>query len=172
MATSFYDLSVGTYLQTLPAISGILDKGKAFCEQGDDECAGLIETSLHPDMKPLQFQLISVAHHSLGAIKGIQAGEFTPPPSMPDADFDTLQKLVNDAADELRAMSPESVEALSDQSLMFRAGSMELPFTAENFIRSFSLPNFYFHATTAYDILRMKGVALSKMDFLANMQPG
>ena len=51
-------------------------------------------------------------------------------------------------------------------------GSTKIPFTAQNFALSFSLPNFYFHATTAYDILRMKGVKLGKMDFLGAMAAG
>lgn len=54
--------------------------------------------------------------------------------------------------------------------MKFKAGSFELPFIAENFVLSFSLPNFYFHATTAYDILRMSGVPLGKMDFLGPMR--
>ena len=55
---------------------------------------------------------------------------------------------------------------------MFKIGGNELPFTNENFVQSFSLPNFYFHATTAYDILRMKGVPIGKLDFLGAMKMG
>ncbi len=56
--------------------------------------------------------------------------------------------------------------------MVFKLGKNELPFTNRNFLLSFSLPNFYFHATTAYDILRMLGVPLGKRDFLGNMKIG
>ena len=55
-------------------------------------------------------------------------------------------------------------------TILFKVGDFEMPFTAENFILSFSLPNLYFHATTAYDILRMAGAPLGKMDFLGQMR--
>jgi hypothetical protein len=123
-------------------------------------------------MLPFQFQVISVYHHSLGAIKGIRDGTFTPPPSMPELDYAGLQKLVEDAATELQALSKDEVEALASKNLLFKAGKFEIPFTAVNFILSFSLPNFYFHAATAYDMLRIQGVPLGKMDFLGTMRVG
>ena len=67
---------------------------------------------------------------------------------------------------------PETINALAGKTVIFKLGANEMPFTAENFALSFSLPNFYFHATTAYDILRMKGVEIGKMDFLGKMRIG
>jgi hypothetical protein len=54
--------------------------------------------------------------------------------------------------------------------MIFKMRELKLPFTTENFILSFSLPNFYFHATTAYDILRVKGAGLGKRDFMGQMR--
>ncbi len=65
----------------------------------------------------------------------------------------------------LEALTPEEVNALEGRDLAFKLGEHQMPFVAENFLMSFSLPNFYFHATTAYDILRMKGVPLGKRDY-------
>ena len=62
------------------------------------------------------------------------------------------------------------VEALEGRDVEFRLGNNRLPFTAENFFMSFSLPNLHFHATTAYDILRMKGVPLGKRDYLVQVR--
>lgn len=172
MATSLFDTSIPSYLQTLRAISGVLGKGAEHCAQQGMDPGELVEAKLREDMLPLRFQVISVCHHSLGAIRGIQDGVFTPPPSMPDLDYAGLQSLVDDAIVQLEALSAEEVNALAGKSLVFKLGKTEMPFVAEDFILSFSLPNFYFHATTAYGILRMLGVKLGKMDYLGQMRMG
>ena len=67
-------------------------------------------------------------------------------------------------------LSRQEVDALYGRDVTFQAGDMKLPFTAENFLLSFSQPNLFFHATTAYDILRHKGVPLGKRDFLGPLR--
>ena len=171
MTLSLYDISVPGYLQVLGGITGVLQKGADFARESDLDLAEIVQTKLRPDMLPFQFQVISVCHHSLGAIKGIREGLFTPPPTL-DLDFAGLQRLVEDATAELQTVSREEVDALEGNAMKFKMGSFEIPFTAENFILSFSLPNFYFHATTTYSILRMVGVPLGKMDFLGAMRVG
>ena len=84
----------------------------------------------------------------------------------PDLDYAGLQGLVKEARDELAAMSPETVNALIGRDVIFKLGERSMPFKAEWFLMSFSLPNFFFHATTAYDILRHSGVELGKRDFM------
>jgi hypothetical protein len=121
-------------------------------------------------MLPFRFQLQSVAHHSLGAIEGAKKGLFQPPPQIPAYDYRGLQKLVADAREELRKLTPADVNALEGKDVTFELRDFKLPFTAEGFLLSFSLPNFYFHATTAYAILRMKGVPLGKRDFMGQMR--
>ena len=172
MAISLYDISVPTYLQLLGGITGVLEKGAEYAGGNDLDMAEIVETRLRPDMLPFRFQVIAVSHHSRGAIKGLREGVFTPPPSMPDLDYAGLQGLVKDAATELQTVSREEIDALEGNAMKFKMGDIEIPFTAENFILSFSLPNFYFHATTTYDILRMAGVSLGKMDFLGEMRVG
>ena len=172
MALSIYDSTIPSYLQIIDGVSGVLAKGLAHCEEQGIDPAEMVEASLHPDMLPLRFQIISVAHHSLGALRGMQEGVFTPPPSMPDLDYAGLQGLLDNARTELAAEPVEAVNALEGGSLVFKLSSMEMPFSVENFITSFSLPNVYFHATTAYDILRMKGVPLGKMDYLGPIRAG
>jgi hypothetical protein len=83
-----------------------------------------------------------------------------------------LQALVGEARDGLAGLDEAEVEALADKSMIFKLGKNELPFTNQNFLFSFSLPNFYFHATTTYDILRMLGVPLGKRNFLGQMKMG
>lgn len=170
MSLSLYELSVANYLQILRAVDDFLDKGLAHCGVDNIDLHELVETRVHPDMLPLRFQLVSVVHHSLHAIKGIQAGVFSPPPSQPDLDFAALEEMVSDAVAELEQYTPEQINAFSGKDVVFKVGDMVLPFDAESFVMSFSLPNFHFHASTAYNILRSKGVPLGKRDFLGAMR--
>lgn len=169
MAISLYDISVASYLQILDAMSGVLDKGAAFAAEQGIDLDGIVNTRLHDDMNPFHFQVVSVWHHSLGAMRGAEDGVFSPPPSL-ELDYAGLQGLVKEASTELRGLSENKVNALAGKAMKFKMGDFEIPFTVEGFILSFSLPNFYFHATTTYDILRMQGVPLGKMDFLGALR--
>ncbi len=170
MAIPLYDLSAGTYLQTLGGVVGFLDKGKAHCQEHGVDPDEVVETRLFDDMQPFRFQLMSVVHHSLGALKGLQAGVFRPPAGGPDLGYDALRDRVAEARAEIEQISPDTVNALEGRDLVFEIGDRQIPFSAENFVMSFSLPNLFFHATTAYDILRTRGVPLGKRDFLGQLR--
>ncbi|MBW2498279.1 MAG: DUF1993 domain-containing protein [Deltaproteobacteria bacterium] len=170
MAISFHDASVGTYLQVLDGVTGVLDKGASHAAESGLELQEIVMTRLHEDMMPLHFQVVSVAHHSWGAMQGLQKGRFQPPSFDLDRDYGGLQALVSEARDGLAGLETADVEALGEKSMVFKLGKRELPFTNQNFLLSFSLPNFYFHATTTYDILRMLGVPLGKADFLGQLK--
>lgn len=170
MATSLYDLSVGSYQQTIGAVVGFLEKGLAHFKANNVNPEEIVETRLFPDMLPLRFQLLSVAHHSLGAIEGLKRGQFVPPSLNPSHNYVELQKLITDTQDGLKKLTPAEVNACEGKDITFQLRDLKLPFTAEDFILSFSLPNFHFHAATAYDILRMKGVPLGKRDFMGSLR--
>jgi len=121
-------------------------------------------------MLPFRFQIQSVAHHSIGAIEGIKNGVFRPTKDLPNHDYQGLKVLIADALDGLMKLTPEEVNAYEDADIVFEVRDKKLPFTAENFVLSFSLPNFHFHAATAYDILRSKGIPVGKLDFLGAMR--
>ena len=170
MAFSLYDASVANYLQILGAVGGLLEKSLThFHEKGIDP-AQIVETRLATDMLPLRFQIVSVAHHSRGAMEAAKNGIFVPPSGKPDLDYPGMQALVKEARSELSGLTPEAVEALVGRDVTFKVGDRALPFTAEGFLMSFSLPNFFFHATTAYDILRHKGAPLGKRDFMGRLK--
>lgn len=170
MATSLYDLSVKSYLQTLGGVEGYLERGLSHCAENNIDPDEIVETRLFPDMLPFRFQLQSVCHHSQGAIEGVKKGEFSPPPDIPAHGYREMQKMVSGAREALQKLDPAEVNALEGKDVVFKFRSFEMPFTAENFLMSFSLPNFYFHATTAYDILRNKGVPLGKRDFMGQLR--
>jgi hypothetical protein len=170
MALSLYDVSVRSFLQVLGGVNGYLERGLAHCQDNGVDPESIVETRLWSDMLPFRFQIISVAHHSRGALEGCQAGVFSPPGTMEPLNYTQLQGLVTDAKTALEALSPDEVNALEGRDMAFQFGERRMPFTVEGFLLSFSTPNLHFHATTAYDILRSKGVPLGKRDYMGQLQ--
>jgi len=170
MTISFQEASVATYQQLLQGVSAVLEKGAEFAKTNSIDLQDLVMTRLTDDMMPLHFQVVSVCHHSLGALQGMRDGRFSPPPFELDKSYTELQAMVAEALEGVTNF--ENAQALADKSMVFALGEVEMPFTNENFLMSFSLPNFYFHVTTTYDLLRMKGVPLSKRDYLGAMRTG
>jgi hypothetical protein len=170
MAISLYDLSVTSFLQTVGGVVGFLDRGLAHCAENNIDPEEIVETRLYPDMLPFKFQILSVAHHSIGAIEGVKKGLFSPDTNMPALSYTDLQKVAADARDALQKLTPDEVNGLEGKDVIFQFRDFKLPFVAEGFLMSFSTPNLHFHATTAYDILRSKGVPLGKRDYMGQMR--
>jgi hypothetical protein len=171
MAISLYDASVLSYLQILDAAQGFLQKGLDWCGDNGGDPEQLVEARLVGDMHPFRFQVQQIGFHSAGAIAAMRSGvlEFGAP--RPQHDYAGLQALVADAAAALRAVSPAEVNGWEGKDVAFRVpGRGDRVFTAEGFLLSFSLPNFHFHAATAYDILRVKGVPVGKLDFMGALR--
>jgi hypothetical protein len=169
MSFSLYDATVRTYQQILGSTLGFMTKGKSYFEESSSGLSEILDVRLIEDMLPFRFQVLSVAHHSLGALQGVQKGEFGPP-TPAELDYDGLISLVEGSLNEVNSFDEQEVNGYVGKSMFFKMGGMEIPFTAENFLMSFSLPNFYFHATTTYDILRMKGVQVGKRDFMGQLR--
>src|SRR5579862_3329672 len=147
MAIQLYDLTVASYLQTLGGVIGFMERGLAHCRDNNIDPEEIVETRLWNDMLPFRFQLISVAHHSLGAIEGSKKGLFGPPTEQRPLNYEQLQQLASGSRDALAALSRDEVNALEGTDVTFQIGErFKVPFTAENFLMSFSLPNFYFHS--------------------------
>lgn len=171
MTISLYDITVGQYLQIVDAAAGFLERGLKHCADEGANPDDLVGKRLAGDMLPLAFQVSSIAHHSIGAIEAVKSGLFkaTGGPAMPET-YAGLIRIVADAQAALRALSPDEVNALAGKDVTFEFGPTKMPFTAEGFLLSFSLPNFYFHASTAYDVLRANGVPLGKRYFLGQLK--
>ena len=167
MSISLYDASVGTYLQILSSVEGVLDKGREHCEANGIDLDEVVETRLIATCLP-SFQLTRGAPFAR-RIKGVEAGVFGPP-TMNELDYGGLRDMVAAAREGLGDYSADTVNGFAGKDMEFRIGSRALPFVAQDFLLTFSLPNFYFHAATAYDILRMKGTQIGKMDFLGRMR--
>ena len=177
MATALYDLTVGSYTQVLEGAVNVLEKGLDHCQNEGINLVEVLESVLYADMQNFYFQVMSLNHHSAQTIEALSSGEFGPPMhafnhKSTEEDYDMLISKTKESVAFMQAQNADDINALAGKSIVFKLGANEMPFTTENFVLSFSLPNFYFHATTAYDLLRMKGVKIGKMDFLGNMRIG
>ena len=170
MNISLSSVSLGTYLQLLPAASKIMQKAKAHFEEEGTNLQDVVDMRLYEDMATFAFQVFSISHHSLGAINGLKNGELGPPNMPLGLDFEALQNILKEAEEQLLQVSSNEIDKLSDGEVVFKMGDIRWPFTNTDFILSFSLPNFYFHLTTMYDMLRVKGLPIGKMDFVGQMR--
>jgi len=112
----------------------------------------------------------STAVHSLGAIEGVRRGVFSPDTTPPPETFAALKARIAETLAALEAIEAAEVDAFVGRDMSFAFGDRHIDFTAEDFLLSFSQPNFYFHATTSYGILRWKGVPLGKRDFTGKLR--
>jgi len=165
MPTSLYDLSVPTFLQTMRAIGGFLDKAaRHFAATGADPDA-FVHTRLIDDMAPFHFQIEAAWHHAVWGVEALLTGAFTPPGLIGPVPFAELQAMITGGETALEGFAPDAVNACAGKHLDLQIGPRRLAFTAEEFILSFSLPHFHFHAVTAYDLLRSHGVPIGKRDY-------
>ena len=170
MSLTLYDASVLNYLQTLDAMGAILDKSLAHCREHDRNPEEIVAARLHADMLSFGFQVQQLALHSLGAVNAVLSGELNMRERKPPLDYAGLQAAIAGTRESLREIAPETVNARAGAPVIFNAPGRQMPFTAEGFLMSFSLPNFYFHATTAYALLRSNGVPLGKLDFVGALR--
>ena len=165
MAISLYDLSVPTFLQTVKAIRGFLDRAVRHCSETRADPDDFVHARLFDDMAPFHFQIEAAWHQSVWGLEAVKTGVFAPPALVGPVPFADLQAMIGKAETALEAFTPDEVNSWAGKDLDLQIGPRRLAFTSETLILSFSLPNFYFHAVTAYDILRTRGVPLGKRDY-------
>jgi hypothetical protein len=170
MPFSLYDITVPNFRQILGAVAGLLDKAEAHCKAQSIAESDFIEARLHEDMLPFTYQVKSTIVHSVGALDALAKGVFSPDLARPPASFTALKEKVAGAQQRLDAFTPADINTYEGRDMAFQFKEFKLPFTAENFLMSFSMPNFYFHAATAYDIMRHKGVVIGKRDFMGQLR--
>jgi uncharacterized protein len=170
MAFSLYAATIPTYQQILGSVSGLLATAETFCAEKHLAPEEIIQARLAPDMLPFAYQVKSTAVHSLGAIEGVRCGTFSPDMTPPPETFTALKTRIAQTLSALEKIEPSEIETFIGRDMRFVRGEHQLNFTAENFLLSFSQPNFYFHAATTYDILRWKGVRIGKRDFTGRLR--
>ncbi|MGE4322694.1 MAG: DUF1993 family protein [Sphingobium sp.] len=164
---TLYEAFVPGCVQVLGSVSGLLDKAQAHCAAQAVAPETLIGARLAPDMLDFAYQVKSCCVHSIGAIEGLRQGRFSPDRSTPPDSFEHLRALVAQALEALSAIDPAEIDALAATDLVFTIGDkLRWDFRGQDFLMSFSLPNCYFHATTAYGLLRHAGLKIGKADYL------
>ena len=166
MSTSLYQASVGTYLQMLPSLAALIGKAEEYCHANSFVPEALTNARLADDMWPFAKQIFECGHHSARAIESLFAGAFHPELAPAPTEFAALHREIADSIAYLETIKPGEIESMASYDMRFEFGHMGLDFTVEDFLLTFSLPNFYFHATTAYAILRNQGLPLGKPDYL------
>ena len=177
--TQLYDLAVPTFTQTLSALEGVLEKAEVYFLDSGLDPDDVVTTSLTDDMAPFHFQIEALRNHSVWGLKAVKTGVFAPPPLVGEMPFSDLRAMLGQATRSLEALTPDEVNSWSREDFdidlfqpRYEANPTTsdwtprtLAFTTETFLLSYSMPNFYFHAVTAYNILRSQGVPLSKRDY-------
>jgi uncharacterized protein len=170
MAFSLYEATIPSYRQILGAVGGLVGKAETYCAEQKLADEEIIQARLAPNMLPFAYQVKSTAVHSLGAIEGLRKGVFSPDMTPPPQTFSALKTTISETLAALEALDAAEIDAFLGRDMRFAFGERQMNYTAENFLLSFSQPNFYFHATTAYDILRWKGLPLGKRDFVGRVR--
>jgi len=163
---SVHDASVPAFLQILGSLSGILAKAEAHCKAKNIAPDVLLGARLYPDMLPLSRQIQMACDL---AAKGCARLTQSEVPATPDTEktFDELRQRLATAADYVKAFKPAQFDGADGRDVTFPIGpDKTMTLKGQQFLSHFVLPNFYFHAATAYDILRHNGVEIGKRDFL------
>ena len=166
MSLSLYEAFVPTCAQIMKGVVRTMEKAEAFCAENAIPEETLVHAKLADDMLDFSYQVKSTVVHSVIAIECLEKGVFSPDTSTPPEGFAALKTAVEAGISKLEALTEADLEKYEGQPMIFKFNDFELPFTAETFLLSFSQPNFFFHATTAYDLLRSNGVSVGKLDFM------
>ncbi len=161
MSLSLYDISVPLFVSGLKNLSVLLDKALA---SGIPE-SELLEARLAPDMLPLPKQIQLVSDTSKGAVARL-AGVENPPMADTETSFAELKERIAKTVAFIESIDPAKFEGGVDREITVALPTFDLKWKGADYLRQFALPNFYFHVTVLYAILRNKGVSIGKQDYL------
>lgn len=165
MALSLYDIAIPTFQKQLSALEAFLDKAAAQAEAKKIDFAVYLGSRLYPDMFNLTRQ-VQLATDFAKAAPARLAG--TDVPSFPDVEttLPELKARIAKIQALLAAYKPEQFEGADTRELTLKAGGQDVTMTGREYLLHVAFPNFYFHCTTAYDILRHNGIEIGKRDFV------
>lgn len=165
MASELYDLTVPAFTRGLRNLSGILEKGAAFAAEKGIDPLTLAQARLIEDMAPLTGQIQRASDTAKFTIVSIAECE-----NVAFADdeqsFDDMQARIAKTIAFLDAVPRDTVDGCEDKEVVLGTPRGDFRFTGRSYVLTFALPNFYFHVTTAYALLRQAGVQIGKLDYL------
>jgi len=167
MTISMYKASAPRFVNTLTNLSAILDKAQAHAEAKKIDPVALINFRLYPDMFPMKRQVQIACDTAKGAVARL-AGVEIPKHEDTEETFAELKARIAKTIAFIETIKPAQIDGSEDKNIHLKLGPREVDYKGMQYLLGFVLPNFYFHVTTAYDILRHNGVELAKRDYIGN----
>lgn len=168
MASTLYDISIPVFLRRFGALNGFLEKGVAHAAATGVPESVLLEGRLFEDMHPLPYQIQRAS--DAAKLTAVRLGQIENVP-MEDTEtsFAQLQDRIARTVAFLEAVPADAINGREDADIVITTPSRSFEMKGRDFLLHFAMPNFYFHVTTAYAILRHKGVPLGKMDYFGGI---
>jgi hypothetical protein len=167
MNISMYQASAPRFVNILTNLSAILDKAQAHVEARKIDPAALTAHRLFPDMLPMTRQVQIACDGAKGAVARL-AGVDIPKHEDTEQTFAELKARIVKTIDFVRSIKPAQLDGTEDKEVTLKLGGKDTTFKGMQYLLGFALPNFYFHVTTAYNILRHNGVEIGKKDYIGN----
>ena len=168
MSISHYSATVPVFKQMLTALSEVLKKGEAYAQQRKFDPVTLLQSRLFPDMLPLvrQVQIACDFAQSVPMrIAGLEVAAYEDT----EQSFAELQSRISKTLALINALTPAQLGGSSVQEIVLRPGTpKEKKLSVEDYALKYGMPQFFFHVTTAYNILRLNGVEIGKKDFMGS----
>ncbi len=162
-----HQASAPRFASILRNLSTLLDKAEAHCEAKKIEPAALLQFRLYPDMFTLTRQVQIACDSAKGAVARL-AGVEIPKHEDTEQSFAELKGRIASTVSFIESVKPGQVDGSEEREVVTKMRGQEVKFKGQQYLMGFAYPNFYFHVTTAYNILRHNGVELSKRDFIGN----
>ena len=161
---SMYAVSVGVFTRHLNNLLAQLEKAEAYAAERKFKVETLVNQRLIWDMAPLSFQVQNATDHAKGAAARLAGRDV---PSWPDDEktFEDLKNRVRKALDYLATFTPQDIDGSENKQITLKRGGQDYVVTGEEYLLGRAQQNFWFHVTTAYNIMRANGVPLGKSDF-------
>lgn len=169
MSLEMYDVTVPVFRRTLKALIALMAKAEDHCRAQGLDARGLADARLAPDMHGLGFQIASVINNSVGAVARLRG---LPAPRAEAFDsLGAMSRAMAEAVENLGELAPADLDGSQGREVVLPHAKGDRHFSGQGYLLSLALPNFFFHAATAYDILRNQGVEIGKRDFLGELPP-
>jgi uncharacterized protein len=167
MPVSLYHASVPVYIRQLNGLSAIIHKAVGYCAERKIDPAALLHARLYPDMFALLHQVRFACNHAERGVCRLTGME---PPTREDneASLEDLEARVATAIAFVKGADAKKMVGMEDRDITFPVGQKQMTLQGADYLFHFSMPNFYFHVTTAYDILRHNGLQIGKQDFMGS----